>query len=54
MVLKLFGYMKVPFEPDVFYIIGSGASIEQIMEKLGLPNTLLGIDMLSLFFGSYR
>lgn len=73
---KLYGYMKVPFEPelvqnqksggivgeesalngiadkivesmepDVVYIIGSGTSTRYIMEKLGLPNTLLGIDI---------
>jgi len=33
-------------EPDVFYIIGSGTSIRLIMEKLDLPNTLLGIDII--------
>ena len=32
-------------EPDVYYIIGSGTSTRPIMEKLGLPNTLLGIDI---------
>ncbi|HHV37942.1 MAG TPA: ATP-NAD kinase family protein [Tepidimicrobium sp.] len=73
---KLYGYMKVPFEPDlvqnqksggivgeeaaldgisdkiieqmkpdVLYIIGSGTSTRPIMDKLGLPNTLLGIDI---------
>lgn len=73
---KLYGYMKVPFEPelvqsqksggiegeeaaldgisdkiieemepDTLYIIGSGTSTRPIMEKLGLPNTLLGIDI---------
>lgn len=73
---RLFGYMKVPFEPklvqnqksggiegeeaaldgisdkiieqmepDIMYIIGSGTSTRPIMEKLGLPNTLLGIDI---------
>lgn len=32
-------------ESDVFYIIGSGTSTRPIMERLGLPNTLLGIDI---------
>lgn len=32
-------------EPDTFYIIGSGTSTRPIMENLGLPNTLLGIDI---------
>ncbi len=32
-------------KPDVLYIIGSGTSTRPIMEKLGLPNTLLGIDI---------
>lgn len=32
-------------EPNVLYIIGSGTSTRPIMEKLGLPNTLLGIDI---------
>lgn len=33
-------------EDDVYYIIGSGTSIRPIMEKLNLPNTLLGIDII--------
>lgn len=33
-------------EADVYYIIGSGTSIRPIMEKLGLENTLLGIDII--------
>lgn len=33
-------------EDDVYYIIGSGTSIRPIMDKLGLKNTLLGIDII--------
>ena len=32
-------------DPKTFYIIGSGSSLSPIMEILGLPNTLLGIDI---------
>lgn len=76
---KLYGYMKIPLEPelvqttksgggnvseeeallgiadriieemeenpDTFFIIGSGTSTKPIMDALGLPNTLLGIDI---------
>lgn len=31
--------------PQTIYIIGSGSSLSPIMELLGLPNTLLGIDL---------
>jgi predicted polyphosphate/ATP-dependent NAD kinase len=31
-------------DPDVCYFIGSGKSTSVLMETLGLPNTLLGID----------
>lgn len=33
-------------EDDVYYIVGSGTSIRPIMERLNLPNTLLGIDII--------
>ncbi|NLC02693.1 MAG: ATP-NAD kinase family protein [Tissierellia bacterium] len=33
-------------QEDVFYIMGSGTSIRPIMDKLGLENTLLGIDII--------
>ncbi len=33
-------------EEDTFYIMGSGTSIRPIMDKLGLENTLLGIDII--------
>ncbi len=32
-------------EPDVVYIIGPGSTTGPIMEKLGLENTLLGVDV---------
>lgn len=32
-------------ENDVLYIIGPGTTTRSIMDKLGLPNTLLGIDV---------
>ncbi len=32
-------------EPDIVYIIGPGSTIEPIMNKLGLKNTLLGVDV---------
>lgn len=33
-------------EADVYYIIGSGSTLSPIMDKLGLENTLLGIDII--------
>ena len=32
-------------KPGVMYLVGSGTTTRAIMEKLGLPNTLLGIDV---------
>lgn len=32
-------------EEDVYYIIGSGSTLRPIMEKMGIENTLLGIDI---------
>jgi predicted polyphosphate/ATP-dependent NAD kinase len=32
-------------ENDIFYIIGPGTTTRAVMEKLELPNTLLGIDL---------
>lgn len=32
-------------EPDVFYIIGPGTTTRNIMNRLELPNTLLGVDV---------
>lgn len=36
---------EIEENPDTFFIIGSGTSTRPIMEKMHLPNTLLGIDI---------
>lgn len=33
-------------ENDVRYIMGSGSTVQAIMDQLGLPNTLLGVDVI--------
>ncbi|OAN18056.1 hypothetical protein A3K86_03825 [Photobacterium jeanii] len=32
-------------QPDALYIIGPGTTTRSIMERLGLPNTLIGVDV---------
>lgn len=32
--------------PDVRYVIGSGTTVQAVMDELGLPNTLLGVDVI--------
>ncbi len=32
-------------EDGVFYVMGSGTTIQAVMDELGLPNTLLGVDL---------
>ncbi len=32
-------------EDDVFYVMGSGTTVQAVMDELGLPNTLLGVDL---------
>lgn len=31
---------------DCFYVMGSGTTVQAVMEQLGLPNTLLGVDLI--------
>ncbi len=33
-------------QDDVFYLVGSGSTVAVVMEQLGLPNTLLGVDII--------
>ncbi|MBM7334319.1 MAG: ATP-NAD kinase family protein [Alcanivorax sp.] len=32
-------------EADTYYLVGSGSTVATVMEQLGLPNTLLGVDI---------
>lgn len=32
-------------EEDIRYIMGSGSTVASVMEEMGLPNTLLGVDL---------
>lgn len=32
-------------EPETYYIMGSGSTVAAVMEQMGLPNTLLGVDV---------
>jgi predicted polyphosphate/ATP-dependent NAD kinase len=38
-------YMALNLEKDTLYIMGTGSTIRGVMNKLGLKNTLLGIDL---------
>ena len=37
-------YAVDTMEPDILYLIGPGSTTQAIMDELGLPNTLLGVD----------
>ena len=39
------GYIVCNMEKDTIYIIGPGSTTRSIMEDMGLPNTLLGVDV---------
>lgn len=36
---------EIEDNPDTFFIMGSGTTIRPMMDKMGLPNTLLGMDI---------
>ena len=38
-------YIADSMEKDTLYIVGPGSTTRSIMEELGLPNTLLGVDV---------
>jgi predicted polyphosphate/ATP-dependent NAD kinase len=33
-------------EPDTLFVMGSGSTVESIMDEMGLQNTLLGVDLI--------
>ena len=42
---RLSDYIVDNWEPETLYIVGGGSTTASIMRKKGLPNTLLGIDL---------
>ena len=42
---RLSDYIVDNWEPEILYIVGGGSTTASIMRKKGLPNTLLGIDL---------
>lgn len=41
----LAAFMAAQMEPDIRYVMGSGSTVAAVMAELGLPNTLLGVDV---------
>lgn len=41
----LAAYIASTMEDDVRYVMGSGSTVAAVMKELGLPNTLLGVDV---------
>ncbi|MBU1436331.1 MAG: ATP-NAD kinase family protein [Gammaproteobacteria bacterium] len=41
----LAAFVVSQMDPDVRYVMGSGSTIAAVMAELGLPNTLLGVDV---------
>ena len=46
MVQEIASEVTDSMEDDVYYLIGSGSTTAEIMNQLGLQNTLLGIDVI--------
>jgi len=38
-------YLADTWQDDILYIVGTGSTTAAVMKKLGLPNTLLGVDL---------
>jgi len=44
-VTEIAAWVIDTLEPDTYYLAGSGSTVAVVMEQLGLPNTLLGVDI---------
>lgn len=44
-VTELAAWMAEQMEPGICYLVGSGSTVAEVMAQLGLPNTLLGVDV---------
>lgn len=44
-VTELAAWMAEQLEPDTWYLMGSGSTVAEVMVQCGLPNTLLGVDV---------
>lgn len=44
-VEMLTNYVSDTMQPDTLYIYGSGSTLDQIARRMGLDNTLLGVDL---------
>ncbi|MDF1629392.1 MAG: ATP-NAD kinase family protein [Alcanivoracaceae bacterium] len=44
--VELAAWLVEQMADDVFWLIGSGSTMAEVMAQLGLPNTLLGVDII--------
>ncbi len=44
--LELAAWLVTQLDNDSFWLMGSGSTVAEVMAQLGLPNTLLGVDII--------
>jgi predicted polyphosphate/ATP-dependent NAD kinase len=44
--VELAAWLVEQLDDDVFWLMGSGSTVAEVMAQLGLPNTLLGVDII--------
>lgn len=45
-VTEIAAWVIDEMDDDLYYLVGSGSTVAVVMEQLGLPNTLLGVDII--------